>query len=195
MRSCLYGKRDTAVFLYRWNPTVMKVRNYDGESCLDLAAPHEGLFAELESSERERVRRTKELSGKEKFAKPASLKSGGGKKYRAASLDESRHNARTQPAAPACSASTAAAAGKKLRSTSPSPSVRALRSASPSVRQPLSINVDMVQPTTTGVLHPRGSVAPPISALPVKKLSKRSSFDSGINLSQQCRKDAKTIPK
>ena len=174
MRSCLYGKRDTAAFLYRWNPTVMKVRNYDGESCLDLAAPHEALFADLESLERERAAET----GKGKFARPASLKSL--KKCRAASLDESK---------PASAASNAV--GKKQRSTSPvaaaSPLVRTLRSASPSVRQPLSINVDMSLPTTTGVLHPRGSAAPPASALPAKKLSKRSSFDSGINISQQCR--------
>ena len=193
MRSCFYGKRDTASFLYRWNPTVMKVRNYDGESCLDLAAPHETLFADLESLEKERARRANEQH-KEKFARPTTLKSSGGKKYRAASLDESRPNATS------ASAASATAAGKKHRSTSPaaSPLVRTLRSASPSVRQPLSINVDMlqaVQTTTTGVLHPRGSMAPPISALPAKKLSKRSSFDSGINISQQCRKDAKTTPK
>ena len=177
MRSCLYGKRDTAAFLYRWNPTVMKVRNYDGESCLDLAAPHEALFADLESLERERAAET----GKGKFARPASLKSL--KKYRAASLDESRPKA-------ASAASATTTVGKKQRSTSPaaaSPLVRTLRSASPSVRQPLSINVDMSLPTTTGVLHPRGSAAPPASALPAKKLSKRSSFDSGINISQQCR--------
>ena len=185
MRSCFYGKCDTAAFLYRWNPTVMKVRNYDGESCLDLAAPHESLFAELESLEEERARRT--TNEQQKFARPTTLK-----KYRAASLDESRPIATTV----ASVASSATAVGKKQRSTSPL--VRTLRSASPSVRQPLSINVDMmqaVQPTTTGVLHPRGSVAPPISALPAKKLSKRSSFDSGINISQQCRKDAKTTPK
>ena len=183
MRSCLYGKRDTAALLYRWNPTVMKVRNYDGESCLDLAAPHEALFADLESLERERAAAE---TGKGKFARPASLKSL--KKYRAASLDESK---------PRAAASTAV--GKKQRSTSPvaaaSPLVRTLRSASPSVRQPLSINVDIMSlPTTTGVLHPRGSAAPPASALPAKKLSKRSSFDSGINISQQCRKDARTAP-
>ena len=176
MRSCLYGKRDTAALLYRWNPTVMKVRNYDGESCLDLAAPHEALFADLESLERERAAAE---TGKGKFVRPASLKSL--KKYRAASLDESN---------PRATASNAV--GKKQRSTSPvaasaSPLVRTLRSASPSVRQPLSINVDMSLPTTTGVLHPRGSAAPPASALPAKKLSKRSSFDSGINISQQCR--------
>ena len=153
----------------------MKVRNYDGESCLDLAAPHEALFADLESLERERAAET----GKGKFARPASLKSL--KKYRAASLDESR----PKPASAAPNT-----VGKKQRSTSPtaaSPLVRTLRSASPSVRQPLSINVDMSLPTTTGVLHPRGSAAPPASALPAKKLSKRSSFDSGINISQQCR--------
>ena len=154
----------------------MKVRNYDGESCLDLAAPHEALFADLESLKRER---STQQATTGKFARPASLKSL--KKYRAASLDESK---------PASAAPTAV--GKKQRSTSPvaaaSPLVRTLRSASPSVRQPLSINVDMSLLTTTGVLHPRGSAAPPASALPAKKLSKRSSFDSGINISQQCRK-------
>ena len=78
MRSCFYGKLDTAIFLYRWNPTVMKVRNYDGESCLDLAAPHEALFAEIESLEKERVRRTtkeQQSGSKEKFARPSTLRS------------------------------------------------------------------------------------------------------------------------
>ncbi len=78
MRSCLYGKRETALFLYRWNPTVIKVRNYDGESCLDLAAPHEALFAELESLEKERAKRlaaaesSKDRAKKDQFVKPNS---------------------------------------------------------------------------------------------------------------------------
>ena len=57
---------------------------------------------------------------------------------------------------------------QKLRSVSPASIVRSFRSASPSIQQPLSVNVDF--PTTTGVLHPR------------RRLSKRCSFDSGINL-------------
>ena len=57
---------------------------------------------------------------------------------------------------------------QKLRSVSPASVVRSFRAASPSIQQPLTVNVDF--PTSTGVLHPR------------RRLSKRCSFDSGINL-------------
>lgn len=66
---------------------------------------------------------------------------------------------------------------------------RSFRSVSPSMQQPLTVNVDF--PTSTGILHPR------------RRLSKRSSFDSGINLHQGDgfsrphveKKDAKTAAK
>ncbi len=93
-------------------------------------------------------------------------------------------------------------ASRKQRSTSPSPLLRSSSPSNPSFHRPLTINVDMIQPTTTGILHPRGSTVPMslVGTLPLKKLSKRSSFDSGINLAaaqQQMgsRKDAKTLPK
>ena len=52
MRACLQGHEETALFLYRWNAAALKVRNYDGETCLDLAAKHEKLAAELERLEK-----------------------------------------------------------------------------------------------------------------------------------------------
>lgn len=206
MRACFYGKTDTATFLYRWNPSVIKIRNYDGETCLDLAAPHDALFAELEVMEKERMKRNV-AAKKTEFAKPKSTS----KKYRAASLDESQHNLRSssstqqkQTHAQPAQFQQPLSASRKLRSTSPAPLTHGFRSASPpssspSVHQPLSINVDLIQPTTTGVLHPRGSVLPSPVMLPAKRLSKRSSFDSGINLAatqqQIGKKDSKTVPK
>ena len=52
MRACLNGREETALFLYRWNSATLKIRNYDGETCLDLAAPYDGLCSELERLER-----------------------------------------------------------------------------------------------------------------------------------------------
>ncbi|XP_059085704.1 calmodulin-binding transcription activator 1-like isoform X2 [Tigriopus californicus] len=169
MRACLNGKEETALLLYHWNPLALKVLNYDGESCFDLAAPYDCLCSQLEKFER--IRHLSEPSGKtDEFAKPSSVSS---KK-----LDE------THP-----DPSGGLTSLRKIRSTSPASLARSFRSVSPSMQQPLTVNVDF--PTSTGVLHPR------------RRLSKRSSFDSGINMHQGDgfsrpfldKKDAKTAAK
>ena len=60
MRACLHGREDAALALYRWHAAALKVRNYDGESCLELAAPHESLCAEL--ARLEKIRKLSEAS-------------------------------------------------------------------------------------------------------------------------------------
>ncbi len=60
MRACLVGHEDTALTLYRWHAPSLKTRNYDGESCLDLAAPHERLCAEL--TRLEKIRKLSQAS-------------------------------------------------------------------------------------------------------------------------------------
>ena len=52
MRACMNGRESTTLFLYRWDPLAFRIRNYDGESCLDLAAPFDSLYNELERLER-----------------------------------------------------------------------------------------------------------------------------------------------
>lgn len=64
MRACYHGKVDTAIYLYRWNSAAFKILNYDGESCFDLAAPHEGLVAELERLEK--IRKLSEDKARDK---------------------------------------------------------------------------------------------------------------------------------
>lgn len=53
MRACMCGQTSAALFLHSWNSSVMKVRNYDGESCLELAGPFDDLAAELKRREEE----------------------------------------------------------------------------------------------------------------------------------------------
>lgn len=208
MRACLNGKEDTALYLYRWTPAALKILNYDGESCLDLAAPHERLSSELERLEKIKkmseeaallrphtaISRTR--AGSE-FLRPAHVRR---KPSRTASLDESGMKC----ASPNLFASSGFRPQVKFRSISPTALVtRPLRSASPSspMQQPLTVNVDL--PCTSGqpggILHPRGGA---LGGGRAKGLAKRSSFDSGINLHQHdlCKngyekKDSKTCPK
>ncbi len=60
MRACLGGHEETALALYRWHAPSLKMRNYDGESCLGLAAPHERLCAEL--ARLEKIRKLSQAS-------------------------------------------------------------------------------------------------------------------------------------
>ena len=156
MRACYSGHYETALFLYRWNGLAFHILNYDGESCLDLAAPHEELCAELARLEQQQQQPSFSAAAASEFVKPAS---------RAASLDseaEKMHRIHHKPL---------------LRHQ------RSMRSASPSLRQPLSVDVKNQRRFKVG-------------------LSKRSSFDSGINLYQlnmdhqgREKKDSKTMPK
>ena len=61
MRACLSGRESTSLFLYRWNPAAFKIKNYDGETCLDLASPFESLCVELERLERINQLRSSQL--------------------------------------------------------------------------------------------------------------------------------------
>ncbi len=47
MRACDHGHESTVLVLYGFEPSAARIRNFDGESCLDLVAPHERLSAEL----------------------------------------------------------------------------------------------------------------------------------------------------
>lgn len=134
---------------------------------------------------------------------------------RAASLDESRHGGGGSGMG-SPGALTASPAMRKLRSTSPAAAAALLRSTSPShsstcsssgggslFHQPLSINCgEGGTGSNPNLLHPRA-----------RRLSKRSSFDSGINVLQKaagaaaagadchhpggrvCKKDNKILPK
>ena len=211
MRACLNGKEDTALYLYRWNSAAIKILNYDGESCLDLAAPHESLSSELERLEK--IKKMSEEAARHvqpnpvpskvgrrgsEFLKPgASLR----KPARTASLDESGAKCFSPGLVTPCgqqalrqpikfrSISPTALGSQTGRSSSPLSCA-----GSPSFQQPLTINVDFA--TTTGVLHTRGGNRSRGG------LAKRSSFDSGINLHvNDCSrlgdkvKDAKTLAK
>ena len=176
MRACYSGHYETAIFLYRWNRAAFNVLNYDGESCLDLAAPHEELYFEL--ARLDGITGTFSAAAASEFVKPAS---------RAASLDseaEKFHRDRGQqhhhhP-------HHQQQQQQQVQTHQPLPRhQRSMRSASPSLRQPLSVEVKQQRR-----LHPKGG------------LSKRSSFDSGINLYQlnmdhhgREKKDLKTVPK
>eukprot|EP00095_Tigriopus_kingsejongensis_P010378 maker-scaffold251_size238241-snap-gene-1.17 protein:Tk10378 transcript:maker-scaffold251_size238241-snap-gene-1.17-mRNA-1 annotation:"calmodulin-binding transcription" len=149
MKACLNGKKDTALLLYQWSPAALKVLNFDGESCLDLAAPNDLLCSELERLEKIRDLARDQISSKTgDFVKPHFIKKVPNEDLLTETLGGSR----------------------KIRSTSPASLAQSFRSASPSIQQPLTVNVDF--PTSTGILHPR------------RRLSKRCSFDSGINMIQ-----------
>ena len=64
MRACLSGHEATSLFLYRWNPTAFGIKNYDGETCLELASPFESLCTELDRLERiNKLKSSQETTG------------------------------------------------------------------------------------------------------------------------------------
>ncbi len=229
MRACDAGHQAAALTLYRWCAPALQVRNSAGESCLDRAARHPKLCAEL--GRLERMRRLNEASAAAKdrgavkpgdFLRPGMLAR---KPCRAASLDgvlgqaavspspssaiQTNSSKSSLPRAPLRSASSSSCTmsvssggpttRSKLRTSSPASSAsstlaRVLRAASPSVQQPLSVAVgdeQQVNSATGAFLRRRASSAAVFGG----GLSKRSSFDSGINMQQHERKDPKILPK
>ena len=189
MRACFNGHYETAIFFYRWNSAAFKVRNYDGESCLDLAAPYEELCAEL--ARLERIRKMGELASRAaKASKKVSMTSAAAASeflkpatafrkppHRAASLDSENEAAQQQHQLLHQQQQQQRQHHRNMR-----------RSASPCLRQPLSVDVSQQTSRRERRIH--------------HGLSKRSSFDSGINLYQlnmsgeyREKKDAKTMPK
>ena len=76
MRACSGGHAEVAGILYKPNPAAIRVRNFYGETCFDLAARSSNprLVETLEMLEKEDLSKAKSPAKKtsEEFAKPAA---------------------------------------------------------------------------------------------------------------------------
>jgi len=135
MRACFHGHEEAALLLYRWHAPAFKLRNYDNESCSDLAAAHERLGAEL--TRLERIRKlgdaSRAVSGRStgcaaaaamgkkavgEFLKPSRVATR--KPSRAASLDEYLNPAGTPQGCGQSGSAGSTRANTPLRSSSSS---------------------------------------------------------------------------
>lgn len=70
MRACANGHSDLAVLLYQWNSAAFRIRNFFGDSCLEIAGGT--LRRELEHLERVRMEDKIELIKHNEFVKPGA---------------------------------------------------------------------------------------------------------------------------
>ena len=78
MRACSGGHIDAAVIMFKQNPSAIRIRNFYGETCLDLAARSSNprLVETLEMLERENDFTKMKFPAKkinEEFARPSAI--------------------------------------------------------------------------------------------------------------------------